>query len=191
MSIAQPVNKRWTRGEYYRLGEMGCFEGERTELIHGEIYVVNPQSFGHYAVLDRVAELLAIVFADDHWVRIQGPLSLVKDSEPEPDVSVVTGRREDYSAHPTTAELIVEVSATTIEFDRNEKANLYAASAILDYWIVNLGAREIEVHREPSSSDANEFGHGYGDITKYGVGDAIAPLALPTASISVADVFSA
>ena len=189
MSIAEPTTKQWTRAEYYRLGELGWFVDQRTELIGGEIFIVDPQTSGHYATLDRIAELLSDCFGEDYWIRIQGPMTLANDSEPEPDVSVVRGTRDDYEDHPTMAELIVEVSATTLAFDQREKASLYAFAGISDYWIVNLAGRQVEVRREPVVDESQKFGHRYNQIQVFGEDADINPLNEQAGAVRVADIF--
>ena len=113
--------------------------------------VMSPQNFAHYAAIDKAAEVLRGVFGPGFWVRTQAPLELGQSSDPEPDVSVVAGRREDYSDHPTTAVLVVEVSDTTLAFDRGDKANLYAAAGIADYWVIDVNGRRVEVYRDPTA----------------------------------------
>ena len=80
----------------------------------------------------------------DFWVRQEQPLSLA-DSEPEPDVSIVPGRAQDYAEHPTTALLVVEVAVTSEELDR-EKISLYAEANVGEYWLVLAQERAVEIH---------------------------------------------
>src|SRR5215475_6583344 len=95
VTTAEPDKRRWTRQEYAQMGDLGWFAGQRVELIDGDIMVLSPQKFGHYAAVDRVAEVLRGAFGAGFWVRTQAPMGFGAFSEPEPDVSVVTGRRED------------------------------------------------------------------------------------------------
>src|SRR5262245_10736836 len=132
-TLAEPRTRRWTRAEYYRLADMGLFHGQRVELIEGELMVQSPQKAAHFTTTDRVAELLRQHFGSGFHVRMQGPLDLGPHSEPEPDVAVVAGRREDYATnHPRTAVLIVEVCDTTLTSDRTRKASLYARAGLAD-----------------------------------------------------------
>ena len=103
-------------------------------------------------------------------------------SEPEPDVAVVTGAARDYrDAHPTTALLIVEVADSSLDFDRGRKLALYARNGIEDYWILDVQAESLEVHREPR-------GDHYRQRQVLGTGDRIAPLHAANTPISVADL---
>ena len=122
-------------------------------------------------------------------MRVQGPLDLGEISEPEPDVAVIAGNVRDYTdAHPTTAALIVEVADTSLAYDRTTKASLYAKAGIADYWIVNLIERQLEVHRYPTSDAARLYGFGYAEITVLTAAESVVPLAMPQASIAVADL---
>jgi Uma2 family endonuclease len=183
---AEPDKRRWSRDEYYRMAELGWFDGQRVELIDGDVMVQSPQKFGHYAAVDRVAEALRDVFGPGFWVRQQAPMGFGAFSEPEPDVSVVAGRREDYTDHPTTAALVVEVSDTTLPYDRNRKASLYAAAGVADYWIVNLVDLRVEVYRQPGPDGSQPYGAGYADRQVLLPPAAAAPLAVPGGSVAVA-----
>ncbi len=185
-----PHPRKWTRVEYYQMADLGFFRGQRIELIGGDIMVMSPQNWPHSSTTDRSGEVLRGVFGATAWVRTQLPLPLGQSSDPEPDVSVVPGEREDYTDHPTTALLVTEVSDTSLAYDRGAKASLYAAAGIADYWIVNLNARQIEVHRDPQPDPSQPFGAHYMQVTIYGMGASIAPLAMPPTSVAVADLLA-
>lgn len=140
--------QRWTRSDYYRLGELGMI-AERTELIDGDIYVREPVGPAHSTSVGLIsAGLRRCIDAERFLVRPQEPLTL-GESEPFPDVAVVSGTARDFAKqHPTTACLVVEVSDSTLRMDRN-KAKLYARHEIPEYWIVNVNDRHLEVHRTP------------------------------------------
>ncbi|MET0516632.1 MAG: Uma2 family endonuclease [Nitrospiraceae bacterium] len=132
--------------------------------------------------------MLARVFGDAYWIRIQMPVVLDPDSEPEPDLAVVSGAPADYvQEHPRTALLIVEVAESTIVLDRERKALLYARVGIPEYWIVNLPDRCLEVYREPVASA--QPAPRYRVRLQLGPADSIAPLlAKPDFSLRVADL---
>lgn len=185
--IGGPVPRLWTREEYYRMGDAGFFHGQRVELIEGEIMVFSPQLWPHSSTVDRVGKLLDRVLGSGFWTRMQLPVNFGA-SEPEPDVSVVLGKREDYSAHPTTAVLIVEVSESSLAYDRTRKASLYARAGIADYWIVNLVDRQLEVRRDPRPDPSQHYGHGYGSLATLVPPAVVNPLAAPQISLAVADL---
>ena len=180
--------RRFTREEYYRLAEIGFFQGERVELIEGEIVKMSPISPLHGEVLTLLAERLWQLFGEGYRVRVQLPLSL-GDSEPEPDIAVVPGKAGDYvHAHPTTALLVVEVAQTSLEYDREVKAPLYARAGIPEYWIVNLDGQCIEVYRDPAPIGE---GFGYRSRRIYMKGEQIAPLQKPEGSVNVDELLLA
>ncbi len=181
--------RRWTRAEFYRLAELGMFQGQRAELIEGDIMVLSPQNWPHASTVDRAAEVLRRAWSAC-WVRAKLPLNLGRFSDPEPDVSVVPGRREDYTDHPTTALLIVEVSDTTLTFDRTRKASLYATAGLADYWVINLVDNQVEVYRQPCPDLAQDYGHGYQSKTVHSSADRISPLAAPTVTVACADLLN-
>jgi Uma2 family endonuclease len=167
------------------MGEAGLFTDQKVQLIDGEIVVLSPQSPQHYLALERIAGVLEGVFAG-HWIRTQGPLALGLAAEPEPDVSVVTGAPEDYGDdHPHEAVLVVEVSKTTLAFDRREKASLYASAGIPEYWIVNLVDSQVEVYRDPVRDPNQRSGARYAAVSIFKLGESIVPIAAPEAVVAV------
>jgi Uma2 family endonuclease len=185
MQVAEPRVRQWTRAEYHRMAELGWFEGQRAELVEGEIVVLSPPKFAHAAATDRVSEPLRGLLADAFWVRMQLPIVLTDLSEPEPDVSVVPGKREDYSDHPRGAALVVEVSDTTVLFDRGKKLGMYAGSGIPEYWIVDLQARAVEVRKRPVGGSGDDDPARYLDLAIYRPGDAIDLGIRPGARVAV------
>jgi Uma2 family endonuclease len=182
-------SRRWSKGEYYRLAEAGLFHGQRVELLEGQIMVLSPQKAPHFSTVDRVTEALRRHFGSGYQVRMQGPIDFGQTSEPEPDVAVVVGERADFAqAHPTSAVLIVEVSDTTVSYDRRRKGSLYARAGVADYWIVNLRRGWLEVHRAPIADATWHYGHRYSSRTDLLPGAVVAPLALPAVSIAIADL---
>jgi Uma2 family endonuclease len=168
------------------MADLGWFNGQQAELIEGQIMVQSPQNWPHASTVDRVTEVLRQALSPAAWVRMQLPLNLSPSSDPEPDVSVVPGRGENYTDHPTSALLIVEVSDISLEFDRGDKASLYARAGIEDYWIVNLVDLQLEVLRQPRPDPSQTYGHGYGQSTILTPPATVNPLAAPHVSLSVA-----
>lgn len=148
--IAKP--HRWTRIEYERMVEAGIFHPEaRFELIDGEIIDMTPQGSYHATSIQVVAEYIRHLFGKDFHVRIQMPLALGEDTEPEPDIAVVIGGFMDYrDAHPQTAVLVVEIANSTVAYDRL-KAHTYASHAIPEYWLVNLKENCLEIFQQPEN----------------------------------------
>jgi len=172
------------------MAEMGIFApNERVELIEGEILQMPPQNPSHSTGIRTIQETLRIAFGPGFDVRPQLPLLLNIASEPEPDIAIVRGSFRDYrTAHPRMALLVVEVSDTTLAFDRCEKASLYARADIQEYWIVNLLERVIEVHREARPDPDMPFDYGYARITCHDAGDTLSPLAAPNVKIPVTEL---
>lgn len=183
----EPSPYKWTVDRYYRLGDLGFFEGKRVELIRGDILEMAPMKTPHAVSIQLLFEALSAIFAKGFTVRPQLPLGLSKANEPEPDIAVVSGSIRDYlESHPASALLVAEVSDATLQFDRTSKGALYAEFGIQEYWIVNVKDRQLEVNRKPSKRAANKF--YYAEQTIYREDQSIAPLAKPKAKIKVADI---
>ncbi len=172
---------RWTRTRYERATELGLLADQRVELIGGQIVEMSPKSPRHAAINGLVRKALEAAFAGQRCcIRVQEPLALGEWDEPEPDLVVAVGDERDYAAaHPTAEQtlLVVEVGVTTAAFDRNEKADVYAAARIDDYWVVDAAAGSVLVCRRPEPDVASETGVRYADRHEYGPGERIAPLA--------------
>jgi Uma2 family endonuclease len=135
------------RVEYERMAAEGRFEGERVELLEGVIVEMSPQDPHHAGTVQRLTEALARVLLGRAGIRVQLPLSVSDDSLPEPDVAVVAPGDYD-DAHPSAAFLVAEVAETSLRKDRLVKADLYAIAGVVEYWVVNLVDRRIEVHTD-------------------------------------------
>jgi Uma2 family endonuclease len=179
----------WTREEYYRLAETGFFEGKQVELLEGEIFEMSPMKTPHATAIRIIVELMRKIFTDGFIVDSQMPLSFSQKSEPEPDIAVVKGEIRDFvESHPVSAELIIEVSDTTLLYDRNRKGSLYAKNNIQDYWIVNLKDRRLEIHRRPMTDRETFYGFGFGEIQIFREADTVSPLVKPEVEIKVSDL---
>ena len=129
------------------------------------------------------------IFPVGYDVRAQLPITLNNENEPLLDIAVVLGSLEDYEVkHPKTAVLIIEISDTTLRYDRNTKAPLYARAGIADYWILNLKERVLEVRRNPVAMRGKLLGHGYAGLQTLTETESIAPLAATGSPVAVADL---
>lgn len=186
--VAEPRLHRWTRAEYYDMTDRGWFDGKRVELIDGEVIEMPAQRDEHACAVRLGDYVLKKVFRKGFTVCVQTPLDFGDVSQPEPDLAVVRGEPKRIRAHPTTALLVVEVSDTTLMYDRGRKARLYASRGIRDYWIVNLVDRQLEVRRQPVADGREPFGHGYASLTIFRPTDVVTPLARRRAKINVSDL---
>ncbi len=184
---AYPRLFRWTRDNYNKLAEHGLLRGKRVELINGEIINMSPMKSAHATAIRLLCDLLRGVFAKGFIVDSQLPLAIGSMDEPEPDVAVVLGHVRDFiDSHPQSATLLIEVSETTLKFDREVKGSLYARAAIEDYWILNLKERCLEVYRRPVEVKKGKF--QYSEILKISEGESVSPLAKPKSKIKIADM---
>jgi Uma2 family endonuclease len=181
--------RRWRRAEYDRLVDLDVFRGEPIELIGGQLVVAEPQGAYHASAVSTVDYALRAVLPSGWTVRLQAPVSLDEESEPEPDLVVVPGRPADYRrAHPAYAVLVIEVAESSLAFDREQKGSLYARAGIEEYWIVNLVARVLEVYREPAPDDSAAYGWRYRSGAVLAPADVVVPLAFATSRIAVTDL---
>jgi Uma2 family endonuclease len=186
----RPGRHRWSRREYGRLLDHEFLdEDDPVELLDGLLLVKEPQSSRHRTAVLLVTKALEHAFGEGWFVQIQSPIVLDDRSEPEPDVCVVRGSPRDYvSAHPTRPALVVEVAESGLPLARGRKATAYARSGIGDFWIVNLIAGVLEVHREPARPGPARRHWGYGAVQTLAADAAVTPLAAPSSMIRVADL---
>lgn len=187
--MKKPGLYRWSRDEYARMIDHGLLdEDDPVELLDGLLLVKEPQHSPHRTAILLAAKALERAFGDGWFVQMQSPIVLDDRSEPEPDVCVVRGTPRDYAAaHPTRPALVVEITQSGLAFARGRKASAYARAGIQEYWIVNLDARLLEVHRDPVSP-ARERHALYSTIEILSAEARVTPLAAPGALIRVADL---
>ena len=178
---AGPRPLHWKCAEFHRFGDLGLFEGRRAMLIDGVILEQGPMNPPHAITLGLVDEAIRTAFGTGWWVRQQSALILGLDTDPEPDLAVVPGRPRDYAGHPSTADLVIEVADSSLNFDCNEKRLLYARAQIIEYWVVDINGRRLLVYRDPQAGD-------YATQRALGPTDAVSPLAAPAATVQVADL---
>lgn len=173
---------RLSLAEYDRMVESGAFdqgERRRLEFIQGEIREMAPIASPHEEVVDRLTEWSFRELPEGKArVRIQNSIGLPdRASAPEPDIAWVA-RRDYTQGRPGAADvlLVIEVAESSLAYDCGEKADLYAAAGIKDYWVVNLPERSIEVRRDPGT------GH-YRSLQTYTGEDEVRPLAMPEIAI--------
>ena len=153
----------------------------RTELIRGIIVKKMPKSPLHASIITLLPKALLPLVPLGFTLRIDNPLTLA-DSEPEPDLAVVRGSDRDFfAAHPTTAELVVEVAVTSVSLDR-ENASLYAEAGVQEYWIVLARQHQVEVYRQP---DAGR----YRDVRTYSREDTIDCASVPGIRVALDAIF--
>ncbi len=186
--LAMSAIAKLTLKEYAQIVSTGVFDGKnhrRLELIRGELREMSPIGPVH---ADLVAWLtnwsVRSTSADEIQVRVQSPLALEDaDCQPEPDIVWVRSNRF-LAGHPTPADvmLLIEVADSSLDYDRGEKAELYAEAGITDHWIVNAIDRSVEVHRNPAASD-------YRDVQPFGIGEVVYPLVASAAALDIASLF--
>ncbi len=155
--------KRFTLEEYHQLFDLGFFnENSRVELIRGEIIEMVAKGTPHSVCNTLLLYALIPLLGNQAIVRSQEPITLLDNSEPEPDVAIVQPRPDRYlSAHPGPSDilLMIEVSDSTLEYDQTTKLSLYAEAQISHYWIVNLVANHLESYSNPYQSYQGGFGY--------------------------------
>ncbi|HKI17791.1 MAG TPA: Uma2 family endonuclease [Isosphaeraceae bacterium] len=148
---ASPDIYRFTVDEYERMA--GALEDPRVELLDG--YLVKkmskkpPHIWSVRSVLDALDEMLPTGWS---W-RKEDPVRIPDFDEPEPDVAVVRGSKNDYERRipePGDVALVVEFAESTLDRDQGHKLLAYAKGGIPVYWIVNLVDRQVEVYSDPT-----------------------------------------
>jgi Uma2 family endonuclease len=183
MSV-QIVRRHFNVTEYYRMVAAGVLsEGDRVELIEGEIVEMNPIGSRHAACVGRLTEFLGRRVSNEAIVWVQNPVQVNDYSEPLPDVALLK-RRDDFYAQanpqPTDVLLIIEVADSSVEYDRDIKIPLYAGAGISEVWLVNLPKETIEIYTQP-------VGATYREIRIVKRGESLAAKSIPSLIID-ADV---
>jgi Uma2 family endonuclease len=182
-----PARRRLDVDAYYRMAEVGILtDPHRVELIDGEIIDMPAIGSPHAATTNRLARIFARALRDEvALVSVQSPLRLDAHNEPEPDLMILRPRADGYrERHPGAADvlLLIEVSESSLAYDRSVKLPLYAKFGIGEVWIVDLPGAAVEVYREPSED-------AYASRERLTGGTLASPLA-PGVAIDVAGLLA-
>jgi len=180
--IVPAQHKKFTADQYYQMAESGILtQRDRVELIEGEIIQMAAIGKSHAVCVDRLTELFVLTFSSQALIRVQNPVRLSNYSEPQPDFAILRLRQDFYlDGHPQPEDVlaVVEVSDSSIDYDRGVKAPLYAGEGIQELWIIDLNVLAVEVYRLPSSQ-------GYQQVQTFQPGESVAFQAFPNVSFQV------
>jgi Uma2 family endonuclease len=182
---------RLTLEQYDRMIEAGIFDStkpEHIELIHGELRERTPLGTACLHGLNVLVNewVMRLHIPEAVWVQTQAPIAFPdQQSMPEPDMAWIA-KQDAAKPRPDANDvyLIIEVAESSLEYDRGEKADLYAAAGVKDYWIVNLLDKCVEVRREPRDGR-------YQNVESFGPGAEVCPLAFPELAFPVDLLFAA
>ncbi len=182
-----PVRFKLTVEQYHRMAELGILrEDERVELLDGELIAMPAIGSLHGGLVSRLTRLLVQRGGDRVVVSPQNSLILSDVSEPQPDFAVLQWRADDYTSRTPAAAnalLVIEVSDSTLRYDRDVKRRFYAEAGVREFWVIDVHARQILVHRDPA-------GQLYRSAQTLTVGDTAVCQALPQISIGVDELFA-
>jgi Uma2 family endonuclease len=155
-TVDEPLpRKKFTRAEVERLSADGYFEGQRYELIGGDLIDKMGQKPPHAVAIQNLFDVLFLIFGIG-FIRGQSSIDVAdadRDrNEPEPDIVVTKRPKTHYLDHHPRGEeclLVAEVSDTTLRSDLTRKAALYARAGVREYWVLDLKGRRLVVHRHP------------------------------------------
>jgi Uma2 family endonuclease len=178
------ARRRFSIEEYEKMAATGILaQDDRVELIDGEIVEMSPIGDPHAAAVINLTHLLVPRVGDQARVAVQGPVRVPPRSIPQPDLALLRPRSYWHEGATTPdALLVIEVSDTSLQYDRTVKLRLYARAAIPEYWIVDVNTKTVEVYRSPS-------GEGYANRQVLARGESVALLAFPDATISISAIF--
>ena len=172
--------------EYYRMAEVGLLAPDaRTELIEGEVIEMAPMGSPHAGRVSQLSHLIFPTLGSSGLMRVQLPVHLDDYSEPMPDLAVVRPRKDFYSSrHPGSADtlLIVEVSDSSLRFDRDVKVPLYSRHQVPEVWLLDLSHDRIHFFRAPRDG-------AYTDVSFTDDPRVVALLALPEIAFDLSELF--
>jgi Uma2 family endonuclease len=177
--------RKFTVKEYYALAKAGILQvGERVELIDGEIVEMAPTGSRHFAAVLALNRLFGRLVGERAFVSVQMPVLLNDKSMPEPDLTLLEPKSDDYRSGlpvPANVFLLIEVADSSLQYDLNTKLPLYAGEGISEYWLVDLVLGRIQVHRNPGP-------RGYAETALFERGALVSPRLFPDIVIAVDEV---
>ncbi len=176
---------KWTNEEYRRMIVAGILDNRRVELLKGEIIEMSPEGEPHAYFSSEAGIYLIKLLGDGTTIRLDKPITLPNNSEPEPDIAIVQNLGREYLEHhpyPENIYWLIEYSDSSLDKDLEIKSKIYAEVDIPEYWVVNLKTRNLIVFREPQNGE-------YTSISTITAG-IIYPLAFPDIAISINAIIS-
>ena len=159
--------------EFYQMANAGILaEDERVELIEGELLAMSPIGSFHAGLHTRISRLLSAAVKNDAIVYTQNPIYLSEISSPEPDISLLMPRADDYMSSLPTAKdvlLAIEIGDSSEKYDRKTKLPLYSHYEIPEVWLINVKQKKLEIYQKPSPE-------GYCVTLRPQKGEIISPL---------------
>jgi Uma2 family endonuclease len=172
-----PDRYRLTVEDYLTLDRSGAFHGLRTELLEGDVIIMNPQFRPHGLVkmelYDRLRDgLRELPLGLRPMVEVS--LELSGDSLPDPDILLTSEPAGGGAVPLRSVRLVVEVSDTSLQLDLGQKAALYARHFIPEYWVADVNGRVIHQMWAPEGGAYTErrevaFGEVVGAATIAGL----------------------
>jgi len=181
--MATEISKRlFTVDDYHRMVDAGILsENDRVELIHGEVLAMSPIGPPHNGTVMRATNALVPIVGNRAIVGVQGSVQLGKYDEPQPDIVLLRPRSDFYTtqhARPPDILLIIEIADSSIDYDRNIKADLYAETGVFEYWVADIKNNCLWTY-----SGIHE--RTYQVIRQFHRGDFITPQLLPDCRVQV------
>ena len=176
-----------TGAEFDSMVDRGAFDriqGKKVELIRGELRFMNPAGPIHDDYIDYLTRWSHNSASQERAnIRVQCGF-ICDDNRPEPDILWLQPRRYGRT-RPAARDvmLLIEVSDSSLTSDLQEKADIYAAAGVQEYWVVDVPSSRVHVL---SKSD----GKSYRKIAIAVAPDLLGPTCLPDAKLDLADLFS-
>jgi Uma2 family endonuclease len=163
--VTAPDRKRFTVEEYHRLIDLGFFaEGDRIELIYGDLVEMVAKNKAHIVCCRRLLQHLPPPVGNQGIVQCQDPVIMPSASEPEPDFAVLQPLIGDDKPNASDVLLVIEVSDSSLDYDRAVKGPLYASGQIPHYWIFNVLDKQVECLSQPQQNAQGGWAYGLQQI---------------------------
>lgn len=178
------ARRRFTYDEYFAMARAGVIgPDERTQLINGQIVYLSPAGSPHASTVRKITAAFYRQLGEERFeILVHDPLHASEHDAPEPDVALlIPGDYDERHPRSDKTLLAVEVSDSTLRYNRTLKAKMYARNAVQEPWIMALPERALYVYRTPTAD-------GYAAVRKLGDGDYVPPLCNPDARLSITAV---
>jgi Uma2 family endonuclease len=184
MLPAEIKRHRFTVDEYHDMAATGLLtEDDRVELIDGEIVEMSPIGWRHANCVTALTMLLARFALDRYAVSVQNPVTIGEYGELQPDLTLLERTPHRRLPGPDDVALAVEVSDSTLSYDKNIKLPRYAQSGVPEVWIVDLENHKVEVHSKPSEEN-------YRESKSFGPGESVTSANVEDLSVPVNEIFA-
>jgi Uma2 family endonuclease len=157
-------------------------EGEKFELIEGEIVPMSPKGNQHEVIKSALTKIIARHAPDDLRLGVESSLYLSMTTFVEPDLCLYPKRLLPEDVRGPDLLLVIEVAGSSLGYDKGLKGRLYASHGVRELWVIDASTRVAWIHKQPN------FDGSWSSVEEKGADTPLETAVLPGVLIVLANL---